>query len=497
MLQRTWMTPKVPLDLLYKLWALIGFNPSQLQVPFFHSEAGVRVIYGGWRAGKSFLSVMALIGYLVFWKNVKRTDGLSGLIWIIGPDYKQAEMEFNYFEQVCRKLGILADVSKPARDSWVLNTVTGWRIETRSSVRLASLGSFTLDAVIIAEANQHEESVLAWAMSRLAETGGPLILSGTLEDGNPWYPELSRKYPSFPNSADLEWFSLPTWANPTFTGEDDPMLRRIKHLVPWNVWLIKYAGIPAPPIGAVWSEFRKQPGDVFDPDGKPRSIEPICHVWEGAEYDPRREVFLAVDPGEVYAICAFHWVTLFQTRRDTGKEVAMPGMLVFDEVSIPHGHFDEVRDALLEKPWFPKAGGLVTYHDRATKQHHNAKSQEELWNLDVEHGGLGCTVLYREAVLKVGTGVDMWHRWLFHPLTREPLVYFHPRCAETIKEHGQESYPRDIAHGQRADPIDKYNHHRKALTYAVNIKHGPVLQLEEEELAKVYKSVQNWGGAGF
>lgn len=492
-----WITPLVPLDLMYKLWALIGFNPSALQLPFFQSKARIRVIYGGWRAGKSFLSTMVFIGYLVFWKNINRTDGRAGLLWIIGPDYKQAEMEFVYFEQVCKKLGILASVSKPLKDSWQLTTVTGWTIETKSSVRIASLGSVTLDGVILAEANQHEESVFHWCVGRLAETNGLLVLSGTLEEGNPWYPELSRTYPVYPNVADLEWFTMPTWSNPTFSGEDDVRLQRAKALVPWNIWLIRYAGIPAPPKGAVWDEFRKVPGHVWDGRGEQRTSLPICHVWDGATYDPQREVFLAVDPGEVYAVCAFHWVTLFQTRHDTGQEVAMPGMLVFDEVSIPHGSFDTLRERLLEKEWFPKAGGLTTYHDRATKQHHNQRSQEELWNLPVDQGGLGCTVLYREAALRVKTGVDLWHRWLLHPLTKEPLVYINPQCVETIKEHQLEQYPKDSNSSQGALPVDKYNHHRKALTYAVNIKHGEVLQMEEEELARLYKSVPMWGSASF
>ncbi len=288
-------------------------------------------------------------------------------------------------------------------------------------------------------------------------------------------------------------------------GEHDPRLQAIKRVVPWFIWKIRFRGEPAITKGAVWWDFRHTPDVIHSPQGEQLSPRPVCHIDnEIAQFDPRREVYLFVDPGEVYAVCAGHWVTLEQERLDLkdarGRPVMvnMPGLVIFDECHIPHGHFDMVRKQLLDKPWWPKVVG--SYHDRATKQHHNNRSQEELWRLPVEQGGLGIPVYYNNAGVGIQQGIDLMHRWLYQPLTGEPLIYFNgEHCPETIKEYKQERYPKDTPHGQQALPIDKHNHHRKALTYGIYYQHGDVLQLEQAVINKAMQptSFGAWATPGF
>lgn len=491
------ITPILPYAVKAAVWARLGYVPSPLAMPFHESMAHERYIFGGWRGGKSFTSSMEVVGYPVLWRNTSRTDGLQGLLWIIGPEYRQARAEFRYLLWALRKLGLVeeASVSTPKDGSWSFRTTTNWLIETQSSRNLEGLGSVTVDVILVVEAGQHEPGIRIWALGRVSEVYGPVIYSGTLEESQEWYGLIYDEYSTKGVSENVMVFSLPTWCNPRFFGEGDPKLQKIKAIIPYEEWLVRFCGKKSKPKGVVFREFCATPDALFTPEGTPVSAGKICHVSPHADYDPERPVYLAVDPGEVYAVLALQPVTLAQKRLTDGKVSLLSGYFVFDELYLPHGHFDQVRAWVLAQPW---AGRVeMSYHDRATRQHHNQKSQEELWRQPVADGGLGIEVSYSKGGLGILDGIAMLRRWLVCRLTGLPLVFFHPRCKHAIAEYGLEKWPRDYAGGQRLLPLDKHNHARKALCYLLFYRHGLYLPFEDLVISETMRAEPEWYRYGF
>ena len=495
-------TPHVPQIGKRTIWSHLGYVPSREAQVFHDSRAHIRVIYGGWRAGKSTASVMDIVGLPLVPMPRERADGLTGLIWVIGPDFNQAHAEFLFLLQAWKKLGIakLETLSMPKDGRWSVQTSTGWQLETQSSRYMETLGSVTVDAIIVAEAGQHEEEIIAWVLGRTAETFGPIILSGTLEAAKAWYGELATTYPEYPNEADIEWFSLPTWSNPIYhrnpdlskCGEQDPRLQQIKVIVGARTWRMRFGGQPEPPKEMVFWDFCPAPRVVISDQNDELSIGPICHVTQKASWDPEGRVLLAVDPGEVYTVLACQWKKAEQTRRDTDETIVVPVLSVFDEISIPHGFFHEVREQVLA--WQTKGYKLdSSYHDRATAQHHNQRSQQELWQDYREHGGIGLSVSYSPEPLGIADGVELFHRWLIFPLTGKPLIAINPQCKELITQLRHERYHRARANSSSTDiPIDRDNHGRKALCYLLYYIHGHRLPMEDEALRAAFGPIKGW-----
>lgn len=485
------ITPVLPLAIKQDVWNRVGYVPSVEALPFHESEAHERYLQGGWRAGKSYVPAMEVLPYPIWWQNKQRTDGLMGLMWIVGVEYADCQPEFTVLHENLKKLGYVnGKASMPQEGRWSLKTTTGWLIETLSSKDLAALGGWTVDVILVVEAGRQDKGVRLWALGRVMEVHGPVIFSGTLERGNAWYREKQDEYPSYPNDDDVHVISLPTWSNPVFEGENDAYLQDIKRKIPHNEWLERFCGIKAKASEVVFPEFMRRPEEVKGLDKDRREITlsrgKICHVTDAAEYDPNLEVELFVDPGEVYSVAMGQFVTLQQTRLDTRKPTLVTGLFIFDEIYIEHGWFDEVRDELKKYPWFKPR--LVTYHDRATAQHHNQKSQGDLWIEPIADGGLEAIVNYTPRVLGVLDGISIMHRWLLNRLTGEPLIYYHPRCKNAIKEFSLEKFPRNRDTGsQKINPIDRHNHLRKAVCYGLYHKFRMYLPLEERAMNEAMK----------
>lgn len=491
------ITPILPYEVKAAVWAQLGYVPSVEAMPFHASFAHERYIFGGWRGGKSFTSAMEVAPYPVLWQNTARTDEFKGIMWIIGPEYRQARAEFRYMLWAMRKLGLVEEgtLSQPKDGGWSFKTTTGWLIETQSSRHLEGLGSVTIDVILVCEAGQHEAGIRTWVLGRVSEQHGPVIYSGTLEETQQWYADIYDDYADAGENVDVMTFSLPTWCNPKFKGENDPRLQKIKAIIPFDEWLVRFCGKKSKAKGLVFKEFQARPESVYNADGELASAGPICHVSPIAEWMPELPVILAVDPGEVYAVLALHAVKLEQTRKDTKTQTIVPGYFVFDELYLPHGTFDDVRDWVMSRPWFDKIE--MSYHDRATKQHHNQKSQEELWRQPVADGGLGIDVCYSPGGLGILDGISMLRRWLLCRLTGSPLIYFNPRCTNAIGEYSKEKWPKDRPSGARPLPIDKHNHARKALCYLLYFLHGLFLPFEESVIKQAMKPDANWYKYGY
>lgn len=225
-------------------------------------------ISGGWRVGKTTRgSFRTILGSLA--PNAR-------LIWLIGPDYVQAQEEFRMILEWCTKLDLIAKddagrprISIPKDGSRELVTVTGCTIITKSAQHYERLGSVAPDGIVLCEPGQMSSEVYDMCLGRLAEKRGWLYMGGTLEDaeGKPrwqWFEDFILG--ALNNSAtDHERsFILPTWSNTVIFpgGEHDPELEAIRAKVGEYQFQRRYGGRPTgvehPCFSSLWDPGAEQ-----------------------------------------------------------------------------------------------------------------------------------------------------------------------------------------------------------------------------------------------
>lgn len=321
----------------------LGLKVYAGQLNVIRDDHRLRIVAGGERAGKSFITAADLVSRLPWGTE----------FWLIGPDYYLPRAEFEYVEQMLATLGAIRstrDVKKPKEGSWSLVTKSGQLIVTRTSSDVRKLASRPVDGIALCEAGQQSYDTMLKAMGRVSEPRGWILASGTFESSYDWYANTFREWTEEQTKGgDPEGraYSLPTWENPFIfpLGRNDPEILRLERLyagVP-GYFDEKCGAIPAPPLGVIFREFSHRK-----------------HVCETARYDPRLPVYLGIDPGHggpsAYAIVACQFiVSPFHPTVDL-KDVCR----VIDILYIPGADFDGIRPLVSSRLWFPNvAGGAI------------------------------------------------------------------------------------------------------------------------------------------
>lgn len=444
------------------LFATLGYEPSEEQWLFHRDRHRIRQVIGGERGGKSYSSAMEGLSRSPF-----TVDGGPGVFWIVGPDYNQARPEFQYILDGYRALGREpVKVSQPQNNAspWLMELPGGTTWETRSSNDVKKLASFAVDGVIMAEAAQQGYDVFLKLRGRLIERRAWLVMSGTLEKGEPWYPECYQRWQG-PNLENAKSFSLPTWSNHHIFpgGRGDPQIKELEATFPPDLFLERFGAKPTPPSGLVFKEFS------FN-----------THVEELEPMD--LPVELAIDPGYTgaYAVLA----------------IQQAGGLtrVIDEVYVRFGVAQEVIEECKSRWWWElvpkggegKTGGVI---DIAGKQHQGMASHVEIWATDA-----GVTL--RSQPVSIEDGILVVRTLLKNPKDGRPRIVFDAGLS-ALKDHdghplgvlgelGMYRYPeRTGLQAQTDKPIDRYNHALKALGYWEYDKHGPVMGRKVSNKRKV------------
>jgi len=313
------------------------------QVEIIRDDHRLRIVAGGERAGKSYVTAIDLVTRLPW--------GME--FWLIGPDYYLPRAEFEYVEDFLQRLGAIrsrTDVKKPKEGSWSLKTKSGQTVITRTSADVRKLASRPVDGIALCEAGQQSYDTLLKALGRVSEPRGWILASGTFESSFDWYANTFREWTDeIRQGGDPEGraYSLPTWGN-TFIfpgGREDPEMQRLERLyagVP-GYFEEKCGAIPAPPLGVIFREFSHRK-----------------HVGNSARYDPRLGVYLGIDPAHggpsAYAIVACQFVPSPYPCEVDPKDVCR----VIDIIYVPGGDFDSVAPLVRSRVWFPNVlGGAI------------------------------------------------------------------------------------------------------------------------------------------
>lgn len=430
------------------VWAAMEFAPFPEQreaLDWFHqSDSPFLLLCGGEGAGKSLTSAGSALPCM----------GAPGEYWVVGPDYLQARPEFLYMYEAIKRLDLLdGEPSMPQspNSAWSMKTKWGAEIRTRTSSDITKLASFKVKGSIMAEANQQVYEAWLKLLGRsMRNEGEPgfVVLSGTLEQGLPWYEDLLERWKG-PNPLGARSFSLPSWSNRILypLGRNDPKMKMLESETPEDLFMERYGAVPRTTWNAVLPE--------FDMKTHVKPLKPVENV----------PVELAVDPAK------HTYVVLFV---QTIGQVTHVLDRVYAKKKIVH----DVIPLVKENPLFAlvdrrNAGAI----DFAGNQEAGNKSQVQLWQEMA-----GCSFAFRYIPLE--TTIDILrYRLGSNNSISGPLVYFDSKMTN---QRGPDGSAYDVLAEPKLwkwrergpnqntlrKPVDAHNDAMKALAYYCVHKFG-------------------------
>jgi hypothetical protein len=452
----------------------VGYEPTPEQEAIHFAKGWnneplrFKLVAGGERAGKSFLSAMELLSY-VFWGD---------LFWIVGPDYEQSRHEFRYLMEYLGRLGAIADLHTPNQGPWTMTLKGGIEIATKTGLDPSKIAGRPPDGILMVEAGQQSFETYLRCTARVAEKRGFLLISGTFENSTGWYPETWKAWQS-PNPEGGRSFSLPSWTNKKLypLGRNDPEILRLERTLGPEKFAERCGGVPTPPSGLVHKSFRHA-----------LHVRPIVHVPREQLEQPQDiptillpndlDDELWIDPGY-----AGGYAVLFVTRYQDM-------VYVYDEIHLTGYTTEEIIDLARKHPRFPHVKSLVL--DIAAKQHQAMKSPAEMWR---EKTGL--PTYFRQVSITDGIlRVESFLRP--NPLTGQPSLFFDPKCKKTIWELSEGyRYPtRDDGVVLSEKPIDRNNHACKALAYGLCVHYGLIARESKKRSMKRHQASWEKRGRG-
>jgi hypothetical protein len=439
------------------IFSALKYEPTEAQGVVFEDGHRVRLVAGGWRAGKSHVGAKEVI------LQVPR----SKLIWLIGKNYSTCRQEFEYVYQDLLRLQLVVakEISFPKEGPCSLKAINGCRIETKSAEDSEKIGMSAPDFILVCEAAQVDYDAYLRIRGRIAERDGSIMLTGTFEGSLGWYPEYYKRGQAF--DPELKSFSLPSWTNTVIFpgGRNDPKILAMEAEI--GPLFTEYcAAVPCAPSGIILPEFSN-----------------AVHVGD-YPYDPGIPVEIAVDPGYggAYAVMAMQI-----------KE-SIP--YIVDEIYLQGYTTEDIITIVKQKPWGNKLqSGAI---DIAGRQHQAMAAPIEVWR---EKLGLYLESKY----VDVEGGIELLRTFLaVNPLTNHPKLYVHNGCHGFISECGGCKSPlsgggvwlRDTNTGKI---IDKNNHATKAVIYWLVNRFGYTAKSYQNDFGRTFKldgkqtgSVSEW-----
>lgn len=444
------------------LFEKVSYKPNEWQEKIFADLHRVKLVAGGWRAGKSH----TLAKEALLW--VPR----SNLIWLAGNEFGNARQEFEYLMTDLAKLGLLQGTpSFPKEGPCSLACINGCKVETKSVKEPVKIGMAAPDWIGVCEAGQIEYDAYLRLRGRLAEKGASMVLSGTFETAFGWYPDLFKRGQGV--DPEVKSFSLPSWSNiAIFPGGYDPKTRKgnaeivalANELTP-DLFALYVAAQPVKPASVIMQEFDNE-----------------IHVGD-YPYDPDVAVEIAVDPG--YGFPGAYAVLAIQVIEGSPRLV--------DEIYLQHYTTEEMCLIVKQRPWGGKVhSGAI---DIAGKQHQAMAAPIEVWLDNVKGLGIHLDSQYVE----VEGGIELLRTFLkVNPVTRRPKLLIDRKCKGFIAECGGGKSPvagggyweRDLETGKI---IDKNNHATKAVIYWLVNRYGYTARKYDNDYGRVYKLDGNGG----
>jgi hypothetical protein len=425
------------------VWEQDNYTPTPAQAEYIFEDYMVKLVAGGVRAGKSKSSARSMDWFM----------GLEdGLIWIIGPRYNEANVEFDYMLRPYLEMGLLDGTpSTPLEGPRFFKVAGGAKVETKSATDPIRIASYAPDAILVVEAGQTPYEIVAKAEERAVQKDAYVIYSGTFEESLNWYADMFQELQTKDNKYRGKSYSLPTWSNVVEFpgGREDPKIKRLEAALPEDLFLERCAARPYKPVGLVFREFN-----------------PKRHVGK-LDVDPSLPVELAIDP-------AYHtYAVLFV--QQSGEYVH-----VLDEVYRHNAITQEIIPEVMDNPLFQYVKGGVI--DQAARQ---KQANVPVWQVWHQETGLG----FRTNYVHVQQGIDAVKLRMKDGEDGEPRLLFSNRMSWEKSPDGRAGgiltemlmwrWPYSLRNDHKntsRTPIDKNNDGCKALGYYLFDRFGPVVE---------------------
>lgn len=409
------------------LYDLLGFVATPLQAEIVEDDTRITLICGGERGSKSFTAVKKALPKLF----------TGDLFWLVGKEYSLCRAEWDYLVADLTKLGILDCSPTKNIDPGEISFLNGKKIITKPTSHPEKIATTAPDGIIVCEAAQIEYEAYLRLSGRLGEKRAWMIMSGTLENSNSWYPEMFTRWQG-PNQEEARSYSLPSWLN-SFVypgGRQDPEILRLERETTPDRFLERYGAVPCPPSNKAIPEFSNK-----------------IHVGN-YPYDPELPVYLWIDPGYAGAY-AVEVIQKFPEHIVIVDEVYLQGYVTKEIIDI-------CKDPIKHPWWNSVEDGVI---DIAGKQHQAMEAPIEIW---MSEGKLSL----RTNKVKEEYGLEVLRTFLkVNPVTNKTRLLVDSKCKGFISECGGCKSPvgggmwlRDKHTGKL---IDRDNHATKAVIYGL------------------------------
>ena len=432
------------------LYGTVNFTPTDEQRVILESDRRFTLVAGGEQAGKSMIASKFLL------KRIFETEG-KGVYWLVAADYGRTRAEYEYLIEDFAKLNLLKKASKRV-DPGRIELADGTVIETKSAKDPRTLAMRAPDGIIGCEASRLDLESYYRIRGRCAPKAAWMFLSGTFEGSLGWYPSLFQAWKY--STGDEKSFSLPSYTNKHLYpgGKDDPEIQKLKNEASDAFFMERIEGIPSPPMGIVFQEFRADK-----------------HVSEEASYVSGEPVHLWIDPGYAggYAIEAI--------------QIINDQVRIIDEVYEQSLITEEMINICQNREWWSDVKfGVI---DVAGYQHQAMAAPAEVW---MKETGL---FLDSEKV-KINDGTEKLKSMLKLAPNGEPRLIVNKQCKGILSEFGAAPNPfngQTLVYRWKVDrdgnivgnqPEDKYNHGVKAVIYGL-INHFGYAHIENRTSIRV------------
>ena len=464
------------------IWELLHYVPTLAQREILDCCRRQILVLGGYRGGKSrTMSMMAVLLTIQFIAKFGSRVG-GQVAWIVAADYERTRAVWNHPDGSLavdfQKLGMLKFVSASLDPGTMQVFVPGAKdpfiIRTKSANDESSLGMESPVWIIVEEAAHTTKDVYDRLFSRTSEArkrwGAPfgvLLMSGTSEGSEGWYPAQWEAWqsPAIQEREDAESFSLSSASNTYIYpgGEDDPEIKFLEATLSERVFNERHRGIPTRPLGLVHPAFDK-----------------VIHI-QACEYMPELPLWLGIDPG-YSGMPSNYAIAVWQYQGGQWRCIDEIWMNKFKNPNFTHA--DVIKECMA-RPWWSsvRRNKATAWIDVSAERHSDANIPAVTMWRKIS----GLTVLSKKVGLK--SGIDRFDTMLsINPYSEKPNAVLSPRCELGISELGGGPNPQN---GQRltykwptksdgtvtgAKPDDRHNDFVKASTYLFMNLLGPVGQ---------------------
>lgn len=388
----------------------IRYQPQPRQRQVHETRANLIVISGGEGSGKSVVTSAEIAARYGTWD----------LVHLVAYKYESAHNEGDYLNEFLRNIGAVKSYSNPKSGKLHLVTRDGAIIESVSTEkegpRAVTGTGKSPDIIAMIEAGKQSYAVFLACMTRISRKGGTLIVSGTIEQTEPWFPDLIQQCRG-DNVLSAKVIIIPSWENRTLYpgGFDDAKIRALKATLPDALFKERLGGEPSPPEALIYKEFSFP-----------------THVFDWCRFIPEHPVEVWIDPGysgSFYAVEAVQFVPRAVTRsfRPDLPDASLTDVWVIDELYASHAIHEEVIAATKERAWWPNVRSGVG--DVVMKTHPMAgEAPEQVW---FKKAG----IVLRGQHIEIADGIDRHRTFLKEPHTGAPRLFFNPQCKGATGEY--------------------------------------------------------------